>query len=176
MIGVRVKTADIIEAGRLEELYQRHVSDAVRLAYLLTGDRALAEDLVQDAFLKLFGRYRDLRDPQAFPWYLRRTVVNLARSNFRKRRVERAYAQGPGRPVNEEVLGPDVESRDLMWRSLFVLPERQRAALVLRYYEDLSEAKIAEVLRCPEGTVRSLISRGTQALRAVMQGGESDDR
>src|SRR5712691_13127442 len=89
------------EGGRLGELFQQHGDGAVRLAYLLTGDRALAEDLVQDAFVKLAGRLVHLRDPGAFDAYLRRTVVNLANSHHRRKRVERAYllrqrAQVPG--------------------------------------------------------------------------------
>src|SRR6266581_5976856 len=81
------------DTGRLGELYVRHADDAVRLAYLLTGDRALAEDLVQDAFVKLAGRLAHLRDPDAFDAYLRRTVVNLANSHFRRKRLERAYVE-----------------------------------------------------------------------------------
>jgi DNA-directed RNA polymerase specialized sigma24 family protein len=67
---------DVGEAGRIGELYQRHAPGAVRLAYLITGDGMLAEDLAHEAFVRLLGRFRDLRNPRAFPWYLRRTVVN----------------------------------------------------------------------------------------------------
>src|SRR6266566_9470783 len=72
------------DGSRLGTLYGRHAPGAVRLAYLLTGDPALAEDLVQDAFVKLAGRLAHLRDPEAFDAYLRRTVVNLANSHFRR--------------------------------------------------------------------------------------------
>src|ERR687887_2103997 len=81
------------ETGRLGDLYLRHADEAVRLAYLLTGDRHLAEDLVQDAFVRLAGRLVHLRDPGAFHAYLRRTIVNLSNSYFRRRRVERAYLE-----------------------------------------------------------------------------------
>src|SRR4051812_10655367 len=67
----------VSETGRLGELYRLHSGDAARLAYLITGDRALAEDLVQEAFVRLYGKFRDLRNPDAFEFYLRRTVVNL---------------------------------------------------------------------------------------------------
>src|SRR2546430_17547386 len=77
------------DTGRLGELYVRHADDAIRLAYLLTGDRALAEDLVQDAFVRLAGRLAHLPDPGAFEAYLRRTVANLRNSHFRRRKVER---------------------------------------------------------------------------------------
>src|SRR5437764_6306673 len=82
--------------GRLGELYRRHAPDAARLAYLITGDRALAEDLVQDAFVRMVGRFQDLRNPDAFAAYLRRTVVNLSHSHFRRLRVERAYVAREG--------------------------------------------------------------------------------
>src|SRR5919198_5236446 len=79
------------ETGRLGDLYLRHADEAVRLAYLLTGDRHLAEDLVQDTFVRLAGRLVHLRDPGAFHAYLRRTVVNLTNSHYRRKRLERAY-------------------------------------------------------------------------------------
>ena len=155
------------EGGRLGELYERHAPDAVRLAYLLTGDRALAEDLVQEAFVRMFGRFRDLRSADAFPWYLRRTVVNLANSHFRHKKVERVYVEREGRRPDEWA-PQDLGARQEMWESLLRLPERQRAAIVLRYYEDMSEAQTAEVLGCRLGTVKSLVSRGIEALRTEM--------
>jgi RNA polymerase sigma-70 factor (sigma-E family) len=158
------------EGGRLGELYARHAPDAVRLAYLLTGDHGLAQDLVHEAFVRLFGRFRDLRDPDAFPAYLRSTVVNLTRSHFRRRRVERAYVEREGR--SPDAIEPEVGRRVEMWQVLQALPLRQRAAIVLRYYEDLTEAQTADVLRCPVGTVKSLVSRGLERLRAELSGGE----
>jgi RNA polymerase sigma-70 factor (sigma-E family) len=159
------------EGGRLGELYRRHAPDAVRLAYLLTGDRALAEDLVHEAFVRMFGRFRDLRDPDAFRAYLRTTVVNLARSHFRRARVERTYLERQRPPV-EGAEPPDPGPREELWAALGLLSERQRAAIVLRYYEDLSEAEAADVLRCPVGTVKSLVSRGMDRLRRELERGE----
>ncbi len=157
--------------GRLEDLYRAHAGDALRLAYLLTGDRATAEDLVQDAFIRMFGRFRDLRDKDAFWWYLRRTIVNLSNSHFRRRRVERTWLErqrsDPAVPSSA-----DPEERDRMRRALMVLRPQQRAALVLRYYEDLTEADTAEVLRCPLGTVKSMVSRGLDVLREELSKGE----
>ena len=108
------------EDTRLGRLYVRHASDAVRLAYLLTGDRALAEDLVQDAFVKLAGRLVHLRDPAAFEAYLQRTVVNLSRSHFRRRKVERAYVEREGRAVAGGPAAPDrgLGERDELWRAM----------------------------------------------------------
>jgi RNA polymerase sigma-70 factor (sigma-E family) len=159
------------EGGRLGELYEAHAPEAARLAYLLTGDRALAEDLVHEAFVRLFGRFRDLRHPQAFRAYLRTTVVNLARSHFRRRRVERAYLEREGRAV-DPAPAPDPGGREEMWAALQRLRPRQRAAVVLRYYEDLTEAQTAEVLGCAVGTVKSLVSRGLDQLRMELSRGD----
>jgi RNA polymerase sigma-70 factor (sigma-E family) len=155
--------------GSLAELYVAYAPDGIRLAYLLTGDRALAEDLVQDAFVRLVGRLRHLREPSAFWTYLRRTIVNLATSHFRHRRVERAYldrvAAAPAADTNS-----NDELDESMHRVLLGLPQRQRAAIVLRFYEDLSDVLTAAVLECSPGTVRSLVSRGMQTLREGLEG------
>ena len=158
------------EGGRLGQLYARHAPNAVRLAYLLTGDQGLAQDLAQEAFVRMLGRFRDLRDPDAFSAYLRATVVNLTRSHFRRRRVEQAYVEREGRAP--DAAEPEVGRRVEMWQTLQALPLRQRAAIVLRYYEDLTEAQTADVLRCPVGTVKSLVSRGLERLRTELSGGE----
>ena len=158
-----------LEASSLGELYVRHAPDGIRLAFLLTGDRALAEDLVQDAFAHLVGRLRHLRDPGAFAPYLRRTIVNLATSHFRHRGVERAYLERIAAAPTTEPAAPE-ELDETMHDALLRLPERQRAALVLRFYEDLSDVQTAEVLRCSSGTVRSLVSRAMKTLRTELEG------
>jgi len=164
---MQARTLSVTESGRLGELYERHAPEAVRLGYLITGDAALAEDLVHEAFVKLLGRFRDLRNPDAFHWYLRKTVVNLARSHFRHARVEREYVEREGRrPVDRP--DPDPTERDEMWAALTRLSERQRAAIVLRYYEDLTEAQTADVLGVRLGTVKSLVARGMARLREEM--------
>lgn len=153
------------DADRLEELYVRFAPGGIRLAYLLTGDRALAEDLVQEAFVRFVGRLHPLRDPGAFDAYLRRTVINLSKNHFRRRALERSDLERRARqqaPVAEE---RDVSEYEAMRVALLGLPVRQRAAIVLRYYEDLPESQIAELLRCRPATVRSLVSRGLEALR-----------
>lgn len=157
-------------AGRLAELYLHHAPGATRLAYLLTGDRALAEDLVQDAFVRLARRLVHLRRAEAFDAYLRKTVVNLANSYFRRKRVERGFLQREAGLRGAHTILPDLASRDELRRALLRLPPRQRAAVVLRFYEDLSEQQTAEVLRCAPGTVKSLASRGLERLREAMAG------
>lgn len=159
-----------LEGTRLGELYLAHADEGVRLAYLLTGDRGLAEDLVQDAFVRLAGRLLHLRDPYGFPAYLRRTIVNLANGYFRRRKVERRYLERQGslrEPGPEE---SDVVTREALRSALLTLPVRQRTAIVLRFYQDLSEAEIAEIMRTRPGTVKSLVSRGMQRLRPLVAG------
>jgi RNA polymerase sigma-70 factor (sigma-E family) len=169
IISVEMERAEPLEGSRLGELYVRHAPDGIRLAFLLTGDRALAEDLVQEAFARFVGRLLHLRTPDAFEPYLRRTIVNLSRSHFRRKRIERAYLERltrspePPRTTNDEL------DRS-MHEALLRLPPRQRSAIVLRFYEDLTDSQAAEVMRCRPGTVRSLVSRGMTTLRAELGG------
>ena len=155
--------------GGLAELYARHVPSAVRLAFLLTGDRSQAEDLVHEAFVRCIGRFGHLRAHEAFDAYLRRAVVNLHTSGLRRRRSERAWLARHGAvEVARATSMPDVGSREDLWRALRQLPPRQRAALVLRYYEDLSERDTAAALGCSVAAVKSLVQRGGQALRTIV--------
>jgi RNA polymerase sigma-70 factor (sigma-E family) len=151
--------------GRLAELYEVYAPRATSLAYLLTGDPELARDLAQDAFLRVAARFRHLRSPDAFGSYLRRTVVNLARNHFRRARLERDFLESGGE-LRARLDDLDVlERRDAMWRLLAGLPYRQRAALVLRYYEDLPEAEVADLMGCSVHAVNALVGRGLRALR-----------
>ena len=154
-------------ASRLAEIYERSAPAGFRLAYLLTGDRALAEDLVQEAFLRFVGRLHHLRDPDAFDGYLRRTIVNLSKNVYRRRAVERSYLERRTAELREDHTDRDVAAYESMRAALLSLPARQRAAIVLRYYEDLPESEIADVLRCRPATVRSLVARGLEALRRI---------
>jgi RNA polymerase sigma-70 factor (sigma-E family) len=166
MVTVTIGAAsESTRARRLGELYAQHGPGAARLAYLLTGDKTTAEDLVNEAFVRVFGRFRDMRDPGSFESYLRRTIVNLTNSHFRRLRTERDYLRRR-RVEPPPPSMPDLESRDEMWRLLQRLPQRQRAAIVLRFYDDLTEAATAEVLGCPVGTVKSFVSRGLARLRS----------
>jgi RNA polymerase sigma-70 factor (sigma-E family) len=161
-------------ADGLEELYVRHAPAGFRLALLLTGDRQLAEDIVQDAFVRVVGRLGHLRSGTSFEAYLRRTIVNLTKNTWRRRAVERAHG-AHALPELRDVEAADgaVVERMVVLRTLRSLPERQRTALVLRFYEDLPEGDIASIMRCPTGTVRSLISRGVAAMRDQI-GGDAD--
>jgi RNA polymerase sigma-70 factor (sigma-E family) len=150
--------------GGMEALYRVHAAEALRLGYLLTGDRALSEDLVQDAFVKVLGRFHDLRNRDAFWWYLRRTIVNLSTSHFRRHRVERTWLERQ-RPEQVAPASDDLVERERLRAALMRLRPEQRAAIVLRFYEDLSEADTAEALGMPLGTVKSTVSRAIERLR-----------
>jgi RNA polymerase sigma-70 factor (sigma-E family) len=162
----------VTQPARLEELYVRHMPAAIGLAYLLTGDRDAAEDLVQDAFVRLAGKFQHLRNPEAFASYLRRTLVNLHLSRLRRIRVERFHIAAEQRAIEPHSSMPDVVGSADLWTGVQGLPARQRAAVILRYYEDLSERESAELLRCSVSAVRSLVARGIEALRKKMPGEE----
>jgi RNA polymerase sigma-70 factor (sigma-E family) len=156
-------------SGGLADLYERHAPGAVRLAYLITGDRERSQDVAQDAFVRVAGRFRHLGFPNAFDAYLRRTVINLCTSQFRRERVERKYLEREGARPPSDAAMPDVALRDDLTRALRTLPVRQRAAVVLRYYEDLSEQDVAGALGCSVSAARSLLVRGMQALRSIVE-------
>lgn len=155
--------------SRLEDLYARHAGRARGLAYLLTGSPEAGEDLVHEAFVRLAGRFRHLRQPEAFGAYLLKTVVNLHVSRLRRLRVERAYLERARHLQPAQGAVPDLDTRDELWSALQRLPPRQRAAVVLRYYEDLSERETAEYLRCSVGAVKALVTRGLAGLRAQLE-------
>jgi RNA polymerase sigma-70 factor (sigma-E family) len=144
----------------------------LRLAYVLTGNRADAEDAVQDALARALPRWDHIRsvgDPDA---YVRRMVVNAHTSwwrRFRKRETPVAEAFVP-----QAERGTAGEDRDRVWRACLRLPEAQRVAVVLRYYEQLEYAEIAALTGVAEGSVRSRVSRGLAALRQAL-GEEHDD-
>jgi RNA polymerase sigma-70 factor (sigma-E family) len=154
--------------GRVAELYVRHSPAAWRLAFLLTGDRTAAEDLVQEAFIRVVGRFAHLRVPDAFEAYLRRTIVNLHTSQLRRTRLERSFVERERHVIAGGLVEPAAENlgeREELWRELLRLPARQRAAVVLRFYEDLSERETADVLRCSPAAAKSLVARAMETLR-----------
>ncbi|HEV7722999.1 MAG TPA: sigma-70 family RNA polymerase sigma factor [Iamia sp.] len=142
----------------LVALYTERRTGLVRLAYLLTSDLEVAEEVVHDAVLALRPRWDTILEP---PAYLRTAVVNRCRSWLRRQCTARAYAP----PRAEEVgLGADE-----LWDALATLDDRRRTAIVLRFYEDLPDAAIAEVLGCRPATVRTLVHRGLHALRKEIE-------
>ena len=156
-------------------LYTGRALGLVRLAILLVGDRASAEDIVQDAFLGLYRRWDRLPDTSTPLAYLRVSVINGCRTTLRRRARSRLT---PSAALTEAPPAESAEARALLTEeqravavALRRLPERQREALVLRYYLDLSEAEIATAMGISRGTVKSATSRALAAVgRILMEG------
>lgn len=139
----------------------------LRTAYLLTGDERAAEDLLQTALLSTLRHWRRIRERESLEPFVRRVMVNERRSWFRRRAsTEVTVASVEDRP------GPDVHARvddgELIRRALLSLPPRQRATLVLRFFDDLAEAEVANILGCSVGTVKSQTSKALARLRGVL--------
>ena len=144
----------------LVTLYRAHYRAMVRLAFLLTGSSGQAEEIVQDAFIRMRAHH-DVAEPAS---YLRSVVVNASRDVLRRRALQDR--------VKPRLLlgdGTTVDAVDELADALGRLPHRQRAVLVLRYYQGLSESEIAVALGCRPGTVKSLAHRGLAALREVLE-------
>jgi RNA polymerase sigma factor (sigma-70 family) len=150
--------SEVVELSFVE-LYRTRYSAMVRLVIALTGSDALAEDLVHDVFVRVHARWDSVENPTA---YLRRSVVNACRSAARRANHERSTR-------HLQLIESAGEVPDELFDALLRLPYRQRAALVLQFYEGLPQAEIAAVLGCREGTVASLVHRGLQQLRRVIE-------
>jgi RNA polymerase sigma-70 factor (sigma-E family) len=154
------------------ELFRAHYRPLVRLAALLTGDASRAEELAQDAYVELHTRWQHLRDAGKAVAYLRRCVVNRSRSQLRHRLVVNRYVAAQPNPAvvpSAEAGALDALAHNQMVADLRKLPARQREALILRYYLDLSEADIASAMKVSRGAVKSHISRGLASLRASVE-------
>jgi RNA polymerase sigma-70 factor (sigma-E family) len=138
-------------------------AELLRTAYLLTGSPHAAEDLLQSCLLKVMPRWDEIEDPVS---YLRRAMVNQRTSRWRRLRRELLSERIPDTVVPDPAGG--LADRTTLLAGLAGLPERMRAVVVLRYWEDLSEAETAELLRCSTGTVKSQASRGLARLRAFL--------
>lgn len=163
--AVGAVSSDDLRRDRLRELYEAHYRDLVRLACLLVDRTEAAEEVVQDAFVRLHGALDRITDDDAAPAYLRSIVMNGARSRLRHRQVVRRHP-----PVPEPAAAPAdagallrEDQREVI-EALRSLPTRQRECLVLRYYGGCSEAEIAATLGIARGTVKSNVSRGMAAM------------
>lgn len=156
------------EDASFAAVFNEHHRRAVRLAYLLTGDHHQAEDVVAEAMTKVYLQWRKGRVDDVGP-YLRRAVANQANSRLRRRYLERREASrrtGDDRGIRR--VDDDAAERDAVWQAIQQLPDRQRQVVVLRYYEDLSEADTADVLGISAGTVKSSLSRGLKRLEELL--------
>jgi RNA polymerase sigma-70 factor (sigma-E family) len=137
----------------------------LRTAYLLTGSRVDGEDLLQTALAKTYLAWDRIREREALDGYVRRVMVNSHTSRWRRRKInEYATDDLPERGGQRDAM-EDLALHDALWTALAGLPKRQRATVVLRYYEDLSEAETAAVLGISVGTVKSTTSRALAKLR-----------
>ena len=150
----------------VEQLYAAHWRQLVRLSVLLVHDQAAAEDVVQDAFVAMHGKWSRLRDPDKALAYLRQAVVNRSRSALRHTAVVERHAR-TSRTSEGAVDGPSLGGarRDAVRAALLQLSDRQREVLVLRHYLDWSEAQIADALGVSRGSVKAHAHRGSAALR-----------
>ncbi|MBC7375605.1 MAG: SigE family RNA polymerase sigma factor [Frankiales bacterium] len=136
----------------------------LRTAYLLTGNRSDAEDLLQTALAKTYLAWDRIRDREALDGYVRRVMVNTQTSWWRRRRVDAFTTDDvPERPSRDATA--DLDLHDALWTALATLSARQRAMVVLRYYEDLPEVETARVMGVSVGTVKSTTSRALASLR-----------
>jgi RNA polymerase sigma-70 factor (sigma-E family) len=170
--GEKWKAAHVSERNReLSALFDAHYSDLRGLAFVILGDSHLAEEIVMDAFTKVFSSWTRVRRLDWPHGYLRRVVVNLCRGKIRRRRLELRVNAVIQRRNEIEVSEWDAEHSDArldVWEAVRRLPERQRLCVVLRYLEDMPEADIAETLDCSIGTVKSQTFRARRSLEQML--------
>ena len=155
--------------AKLTDLYQQNYRQLLRIAALLVDDRASAEDIVQDAFVRVFDSRARLRDPEKALAFLRQAVLNRARSTLRRRMVAKKYQPRlAARDAEPDGTGRE-DDRAMLAEALAQLPRRQREAVVLRYYADLSEARTAGIMRVSRGAVKSYCSRGVARLSELLR-------
>jgi RNA polymerase sigma-70 factor (sigma-E family) len=182
MVEGRVGLLERTEPGRDEAiaaLFDAHYRPMCRLAYVILGDAALAEEIVMEALMKTFAGWWRIRDRDHVDAYLRRAVINLCRSRIRRKVLETRVGQTLHRDAGSRPpdWDPEIhETNRVVWEAVLELPERQRACVVLRYFDDLPEAQIAEALECSVGTVKSQLSKARakleRALGPALSGGE----
>jgi len=152
-------------------LYRAHALSLARLAFLMLGDQAEAQDVVQDAFLGLYRRWGTLASTDAAPGYLRASVLNGCRTALRRRSRPAVYPSGPEHLESAETLAIQTEEQRAVLAAVRRLPARQREALILRYYLDMTEDQAAAAMRVSRGTVKSATSRAVAAVGRMLKEG-----
>lgn len=167
-VKVPVEAADRRIA--LSDLYRQEYRSLVRLAALLLDRNDLAEEVVQEAFIRMDQSWERVRDPGARPAYLRSIVLNLTRSRMRRRLVagRRSQLHAVDAAAAEERAVLREDQREVI-EALKGLPSRQRACLVLRYWQDLTESEIADSLGISQGSVKSHLHRGMRAMTMKLE-------
>ena len=154
-------------------------SEYVRLrgiAYVLAGDAHVAEEITMEAFVRAFASWSRLRQLEWPAGYLRKIVINLCRGRARRRVVEsrvNALVQASREPGPDPWDAGESDARLDLWHAVRRLPDRQRACIVLRYLEDLSDGEIASILGCSVGTVKTHLFRARASLERVLHAGEA---
>ncbi|HET9171490.1 MAG TPA: SigE family RNA polymerase sigma factor [Actinospica sp.] len=158
-------------------LVESHYNALVRSAYLLTGNVEQARDLVQTALTKTYAKRVGMRDPGAMEHYVRRCIVNLHISSWRRHRGRESPVAQPPEPLARGTSGGEPETASVadrvaeqvdLWRALRTLTPRQRTAIVLRYFEDLPVAEAARLMDCGEQSVKTHTARALARLRALL--------
>jgi RNA polymerase sigma-70 factor (sigma-E family) len=143
-----------------------HSTALLRSAFLLTGDRIDAEELVQDTLVRLYPNWGRVSEAEVPLAYVRRSLTNNFLNGRRRRSASDVLFADPPERAYEQDVGSQLSDRELVRSLLDGLPPRQRAVLVLRFFDDLEDTEIASIVGCRRGTVRSMVSRGLQQLRA----------
>ena len=156
---------EVESSQTITSVFEAQYARFCRLAYLLTGDRSRAEEIVMEAFVRSLSRWRSVREPEA---YVRRAVVNLSRNRLRRAFLERRP------PTDQDSVTLPADPADHIWAAVRALPPRQRAAIVLRYWDDLSDAEISAALGCAVGTVKSQLSKARASLARSL--GKQEDQ
>ena len=172
MVAITLTNDEVVrDQAAFAAAFDEHHRALHRLAFLLCGERARAEDLVAEAFAKVYPRWRRGGVDDLAP-YLRMAVVNQARGRWRRKALEDREAQrhsGDGRGARP--FDDATADRDELRAALLSLPSKQRTAIVLRYFEDCTEAETARLMEISVGTVKSQVSRGLDRLRGVIEAG-----
>lgn len=163
---------NLARAG-FDALWEQHAGRALQLAVLLCGDRSVSEDVVAEAFSRVLPRWRRGGIADFWP-YLRTAVINQSRANSRRSRSAISWRRRQPNPPPSQSAEHGLVERAVIGAALAALAPMQRNALVLRYFEDLSEAEAARLLGCSVGTVKSSASRGLARLREVLGNGDGD--
>ena len=159
---------EAVQIVAFERIFAEHHDRLLRIALLCAGDRVLAEDAVAEVFARVLRRFgqTEIADMGA---YLRRSVVNELASSGRRRSKGAELHLQAAPPTSSPSFDDSIDRREMVLRALAQLPERQRAAIVLRYYDDLTEAATAAVLEMPVGTVKSSVARGLATLKDLLR-------
>ena len=163
-------------ASAVTALYEQHAVSMIRIALIMLGDRAAAEDVVQDAFFGLYRRWGGLEDPDSALTYVRSAVLNACRDALRQRtrreRRDRAAAIAWQAHPSAEAVALISEDHRRILAGVRLLPDRQREALVCRFFLGLSEDETARAMGITKGTVKSATSRAVSALRRMLEEGK----